>query len=248
PTRSEIAGHRINQFKQTVMDALVSDDLDFFRGLVLEMAEEQGQDMAALAASMAWLLQRDQPLQPEMEDEPFVPEGRGRGRNERERGERSGRGERERRPRRMADEESREPPVDIDMCTYRLEVGRSHGVEPKHLVGAIANEIGLDSEYIQGINIHDEFTLLDLPDGMPKDVMQHLKKVWVCGRKLMISVDRGKPPARRSRPEPRDAHGDGGGRDRKRERPVRKPGARPTRNTGVGRPGSAGKPPRKSKK
>ncbi|HPQ94797.1 MAG: DEAD/DEAH box helicase [Thiothrix sp.] len=260
PTRSEIAGHRINQFKQTVMDALASDDLDFFRGLVLEMAEEQGQDMVALAASMAWLLQRDQPLQPEMDDEPDLSE-RGSRRERGDRGERGGRNERGGRGRhneRMVDEASREPPVDMDMCTYRIEVGRAHEVEPKHIVGAIANEIGLDSEYIQAINIHDDFTLLDLPDGMPKDVMQHLKNVWVKGRKLMISVDRGRPPARGERDEQ-------GGRSRKREGTGRdgpsagvrradgagrdrKPGARPTRNTGAGRPGSAGKPVRKGRK
>ena len=70
---------------------------------------------------------------------------------------------------------------------YRIEVGETHGVEPKNIVGAIANEAGLDSEYIGSINIHEDFSTVDLPSGMPKEVFRHLKQVWICGRRLMIS-------------------------------------------------------------
>ena len=73
------------------------------------------------------------------------------------------------------------------MERYRIEVGRAHGVEPKNIVGAIANEAGLESRYINRIEIHDDHTLLDLPEGMPKDIYKHLKHVWVCGRKLGLS-------------------------------------------------------------
>jgi len=66
-------------------------------------------------------------------------------------------------------------------------VGETHGVEPKNIVGAIANEAGLDSEYIGSINIHEDFSTVDLPSGMPKEVFRHLKQVWICGRRLMIS-------------------------------------------------------------
>jgi ATP-dependent RNA helicase DeaD len=71
---------------------------------------------------------------------------------------------------------------------YRLEVGSQHGVLPKNIVGAIANEAGLDSGHIGPITICDEFSTVDLPDGMPKDLFKHLRQVWVCGRRLKLSV------------------------------------------------------------
>ena len=91
--------------------------------------------------------------------------------------------------------------------TYRVEVGHRHGMKPGNLVGAIANEAGLESRFIGRIEIEDEYSLIDLPEGMPKDVFQHLKKVWVSGRPLKISrVKDNEPEARpRSKREPGEA-------------------------------------------
>ena len=77
------------------------------------------------------------------------------------------------------------------MVRYRIEAGRSHGAEPKHIVGAIANEAGIESRYIGHIKLFDDFSTVELPDGMPKHVFQHLKNVRVCGRKLNITPDQG---------------------------------------------------------
>ncbi|MEO6800651.1 MAG: DEAD/DEAH box helicase [Rhodanobacter sp.] len=70
--------------------------------------------------------------------------------------------------------------------TYRIEVGHEHGVKPGNIVGAIANEAGLDSQYIGRLSIRDHYSLVDLPDGMPKEVLEHLKKVWVVQQQLRI--------------------------------------------------------------
>lgn len=70
--------------------------------------------------------------------------------------------------------------------TYRIEVGHEHGVKPGNIVGAIANEAGLDSQYIGRLSIRDHYSLVDLPDGMPKEVFEHLKKVWVVQQQLRI--------------------------------------------------------------
>jgi ATP-dependent RNA helicase DeaD len=70
--------------------------------------------------------------------------------------------------------------------TYRIEVGHEHGVKPGNIVGAIANEAGLDSQYIGRLSIRDHYSLIDLPDGMPKEVFEHLKKVWVVQQQLRI--------------------------------------------------------------
>ncbi|WP_269791383.1 DEAD/DEAH box helicase [Stenotrophomonas sp. Iso1] len=72
------------------------------------------------------------------------------------------------------------------METYRIEVGHTHGVKPANIVGAIANEAGLESRFIGRIDIHDGHSVLDLPADMPSDVLQHLKKVWVSGQQLQM--------------------------------------------------------------
>ncbi len=82
------------------------------------------------------------------------------------------------------------------MQTFRVEVGHAHGVKPGNLVGAIANEAGLDSKHIGRINIQDEYSLIDLPEGMPPELLSHLKKVWVAGQRLRISHNTGEAPPR----------------------------------------------------
>ncbi|MFD1043728.1 DbpA RNA binding domain-containing protein [Pseudoxanthomonas kaohsiungensis] len=76
---------------------------------------------------------------------------------------------------------------DAGMETYRVEVGHMHGVKPGNIVGAIANEAGLESRFIGRIDIHDDHSILDLPEGMPQEVMSHLQKTWVVGQQLRIS-------------------------------------------------------------
>ena len=73
------------------------------------------------------------------------------------------------------------------MASYRIEVGHQHGVKPGNIVGAIANEAQLDSQNIGRIEIFDDYSLVDLPDGMPKETFRDLQKVWVSGQQLRIS-------------------------------------------------------------
>ena len=72
------------------------------------------------------------------------------------------------------------------------------------LIGAIANEAGLDSRYIGRIEINEDHSFVSLPQGMPKELLQHLKKVWVSGQKLQISraeeAGGARPGARRGPP------------------------------------------------
>jgi ATP-dependent RNA helicase DeaD len=75
----------------------------------------------------------------------------------------------------------------LPVKTYRIEVGHAHEAKPANIVGAIANEAGLEARYIGRIDIYDDHSLIDLPDGMPKELLQHLKSVWVAGQQLKIS-------------------------------------------------------------
>jgi ATP-dependent RNA helicase DeaD len=69
---------------------------------------------------------------------------------------------------------------------FRLDVGRVHGVKPGNIVGAIANEAGLQSKFITGLKIHDDHSTVRLPKGITKETMQGLTKAWVCGRQLKL--------------------------------------------------------------
>jgi ATP-dependent RNA helicase DeaD len=73
------------------------------------------------------------------------------------------------------------------MQRYRIEVGYKHEVKPANIVGAIANEAGIDSQYIGRIDIHDDFSLVDLPEDMPRELFKQLKTVWVAGQQMQIS-------------------------------------------------------------
>ncbi len=93
------------------------------------------------------------------------------------------------RPKRAPREES------VPMETFRVEVGHVHGVKPGNIVGAIANEAGVESSFIGRIEIENEYSLVDLPAGMPKEIFRDLQKVWVVGRQLKLSRP-GAPPAK----------------------------------------------------
>lgn len=70
---------------------------------------------------------------------------------------------------------------------FRIDVGRVHGVKPGNIVGAIANEAGLQSRFITGLKIHDDHSTVRLPKGMAKEVVYELNKAWVCGRQLKLT-------------------------------------------------------------
>lgn len=81
---------------------------------------------------------------------------------------------------------------DIEMEQYRIEVGRTHEVQVGDIVGAIANEAGMDREYIGHIQLFDEYSLVDLPDGMPGELLTHLKKVRVRQQPMQMRLNSAK--------------------------------------------------------
>ena len=88
------------------------------------------------------------------------------------------------------------------METFRIEVGSVHGIKPGNVVGAIANEAGIEGVHIGRVDIREDHSFVDLPEGMPKQVFKDLQKVRVVGRELRISRVGEKPPK-----PPRDSTG-----------------------------------------
>ncbi len=192
PSTELINVKRVEQFKQKITDTLASDNLGFFSNLIEEYQQENNVPGEDIAAALAQLLQGDTPFliknMPKQKDSGREQnrERNDRGRNDRGRNERKPQKERGRdRSTSSRREESSTP--EEGMQSYRIEVGNNHDVRPGNIVGAIANEAGIDSQYIGRIRIRDDHTIVDLPDGMPKEVFNDLKKVWVSGQRLNIT-------------------------------------------------------------
>ena len=188
PTTSDVNKQRVAKFKDRISAVLDDKDLAEFQELVLEYQREHDIDPLQIGAALAYLLQGGESLF--LEDKPIKPK--------RERKEKSRDSEqpRKRSPKRRDDARGmpsdKAQPIDghedVPMCRYRIEVGREHEVKPGNIVGAIANEAEIDSAYIGHIDIRDDFSVVDLPDDMPKEVMSVLKKTRVCGQKLELAV------------------------------------------------------------
>ncbi|WP_407276493.1 DEAD/DEAH box helicase [Halothiobacillus sp. DCM-1] len=197
PSQSDIADKRTAAFKDQISEAMESQDLAFFETLIEEYQAEHDLGLAEIAAALAFLAQKDRPLLPA--DAPETPQlGFEDRRDGRDGGRDHGR-DANREPRRPRGGE------DIARVKYRIEIGHAHGVQPKNIVGALANEAGIESRYIGAIRIFDDHSTVDLPEGMPADVFQQLKRLHVLGVPLDISEagpgghddDRGnrRPPA-----------------------------------------------------
>ncbi|MBN0926565.1 DbpA RNA binding domain-containing protein, partial [Pseudomonas aeruginosa] len=107
-------------------------------------------------------------------DAPMRPRREFRDRDDRfdrrgDRNDRGPRGDREDRPKRERRDVG-------DMELYRIEVGRDDGVEVRHIVGAIANEGDISSRYIGNIKLFASHSTIELPKGMPGEVLQHFTR------------------------------------------------------------------------
>jgi len=214
PSGAAVTDRRVAQFKQQILDVIESEDLGFLHEVVSQIENEQDLSAHEIAAAMAYLLQRERPLQlretretaaprpsktpvretrktaaartpqtpvretraAELPRNPKTPSSRDR---QDTKEQRSGKSERARKS------------SPVDMVRYRIEVGRRHEATPGDIVGAIANEAGIDSQFIGQIRLYDDYSTVDLPDGMPPEVFRHLKQVRVRQQKLSISRETG---------------------------------------------------------
>jgi ATP-dependent RNA helicase DeaD len=99
------------------------------------------------------------------------------------------------------------------MESFQIGVGHQHGVSPREIVGAIANEGGIEGRYIGRIQIFDDFSTIDLPEGMPEDILQTLQRTRVCNQPLNMERIKGKVPEKRGRSSRGGPGKNTGGRD-----------------------------------
>ncbi len=188
PTMEEVTDRRVGRFKQRITETLEEADLQLFRRLIQEYEYETGVPVTDIAAALGVMAQGKKPLQ-----ESRTAAGGQEADDERPAGRSDRRGIAEGKAPATPDDKTRRKsrssgePLQPGMERFRIEVGKNHGVKPGNIVGAIANEAQIDSEHIGRIEIHDDFSTVDLPEGMPREVFRHLQSVWVSGQKLQLS-------------------------------------------------------------
>lgn len=223
PSTEMVNNKRVANFKQAITDTLAAGELQFMQNLVEQYQQEHDVAPLEIAAALAKQLIGDRSLVMKPERDRPAEDTSSRGRRDRpDRPERSGRSDRpdrpdraerpdrnerferpERGPRadRTADNEpgvraARKPRAEAAVTSerFRVDVGLDHDAKPGNIVGAIANEAGLDAQYIGRVDIQGDHTFVDLPVGMPDNVFQELKKAWVCGQQLNITRVNAAPP------------------------------------------------------
>jgi ATP-dependent RNA helicase DeaD len=232
PTVEAVNDRRITRFKQNISDTLAVGGLEQFQQLIEQFEQEHNIPAKEIAAALARIAQGDRPLllEPPAKREREREREHTRERDTQPKHAKDGDGRRPAREPRHRDAVQREftpsqqrpHATEAGKRTYRIEVGHEHGVKPGNIIGAIANEAGLESQFIGRLSIRGDYSLIDLPDGMPAEVFEHLKKVWVNQQTLRISewdgaeADAGERPPRKHGGgfKPAHARGQGGGKPR----------------------------------
>ena len=177
PNHEVLQACRRKKFKDKITAQLEHHDLELYRELLEDMftADQSQED---IAAAMMMLLQGKQKLI--LPPDPVVDKKARRDRNER--------GDRRENPRsaeRRGERKGYGNPQPMDL--YRIEVGRGDGVEVRHIVGAIANEGDINSRYIGHIKLYDDYSTIELPQGMPKELLQQFAKTRVLNKQMRMS-------------------------------------------------------------
>jgi ATP-dependent RNA helicase DeaD len=180
PNDHMIQAARQRQFLQSIQARLAHEHLPSYRNII-EAFMKENPDLSAVdvAAAIALLMKNDKPWRVEL---PKLTAERA-----------SAKSPRPKEPNmKFSRQTVREPDTrkrfrdTQSQDQYRIDVGRIHGVKPGNIVGAIANESGLEGRQITGLKINDDHSIVFLPKGLAKDVILGLNKAWVCGRQLKL--------------------------------------------------------------
>ena len=205
PSVEDVNATRLSRFDDAITSALADTTrIERFREIIGHYVEHHDVPETDVAAALAVMAQGETPLllseQDQARPERFPDDRPARDRDR----------STDARPPRRKDTSGR-------FTTYRIAVGRRHRVEPRQIVGALANEGGLRREDFGAIDIRPDFSLVELPSDMPNSVLDKLSGTRISGKMIEMRPDRG-APGRQSGGAPR---GDRPYRDRdeRRERP-----------------------------
>ncbi|MGO4663060.1 DEAD/DEAH box helicase [Terrabacter sp. 2TAF16] len=211
PTVDDINATRLTRFDDAITEALSTDKVDFFRDVIAHYVNEHNVPEADVAAALAVVLQGDEPmlLDPEPVRAARTFDDRGPRDRRDDRGDRGGRpGRTDRSDRGDRGDRGPRRGTSGPMATYRIAVGRRHKVEPRQIVGALANEGGLGRQDFGHIDIRADHSLVELPATLPPGTWDKLRSTRISGQliELSESQERGSRPAQSKpyRKGPRD--------------------------------------------
>ena len=206
PTVEDVNTTRVARFTDSITEALTSEQVSFFRDLITDYEQEHDVPAADIAAALAVLVQDDQPLLMEPEVAP-EPERVFAGKHDREKKAGAWDHERGRRRDQTSDDRPDRPGrrenkvkrarSDVPMATYTIAVGKRHKVEPRQIVGAIANEGGLSRTDFGHIDIRGDHSLVELPAHLPEQTWQALERTRISGKLIDLSLQGGPQPQTR---------------------------------------------------
>ncbi|MFM9918485.1 DEAD/DEAH box helicase [Lacisediminihabitans sp. H27-G8] len=184
PSVEDVNVTRLTRFDDAITEALGQGDrIAGFRDIISHYIAHHDVPEVDVAAALAIVAQGETPL--------LLSPERAQRHDRAERADWGDRPDRGDRPERADRTERRARPNAGPMSTYRIEVGKRHKVEPRQIVGAIANEGGLSREDFGHIKILPDFSLVDLPASLPGDVLDKLKGTRISGKLIEIRPDRG---------------------------------------------------------
>lgn len=193
PSADDVNATRLTRFDDAITAALADTArIDRFRDIITHYVEHHDVPEKDVAAALAVVAQGETPLL--LDAAADAPQRRERSDRD-DRGDRGGRGgyDREDRPGREDRRRSSGP-----TATYRIEVGRRHKVEPRQIVGALANEGGFRREDFGAIQIRPDFSLVELPADLSRDTLARLDNTRISGRLIEIKPDRFQRSAKRT--------------------------------------------------
>ncbi len=219
PSVDEVNVTRLSRFDDRITAALdEAERIERFRDIVAHYVRHHDVPEVDVAAALAVVAQGETPLLLEPDPEP-APR---RERTERpDRGDRAAFGDRPERGERRTPREG--------FATYRIAVGKRQRVEPRQIVGALANEGGLRRDDFGAIKIMPDFSLVELPSDLSPETLDRLADTRISGQLIELRPDTGRPqrradaasrPRRGDRGSFRDSGGPGSFRD---QGPARKP-------------------------
>ena len=183
PKIKDINLQRIARFKKQVTESLTHQDCSFYESLLQELQTEQNLSPLQVATALAVMTRNHKPLL--LKEKPTLTKDKITSKR------RAQTLTKQKNPaKKRNNKKNTQPdfiPQDIETELFKLAVGKKHGVRPGSIVGAIANEAGLNSKYIGEINIHNHYSTVMLPKGMPKNILRTLQKAWVCNQQLNLN-------------------------------------------------------------
>jgi len=223
PSVEDVNITRLARFDDAITEALgQTARVDRFRDIIAHYVEQYDVPEADVAAALAVVAQGETPLLLSEQDARNQRRDE-RERNERERSERGDTGsyaprndrnsrgsrddrggrddrwDRDDRPRKSERPEPRPRDSTIPLVSYRIEVGKRQKVEPRQIVGAIANEGGLSREDFGHIQINPDYSLVELPENLSQDVLDRLAGTRISGKLIEIQPDNSGPVRREDR-------------------------------------------------